>query len=91
MEFRKEQLSLQGDCCFWCDKAFGSRVFVRGKKRVLRPEWDHLIPFSYNQNNAPHNFVAACQICNNWKAALMFPTVQECREFLQIRWVEFLE
>lgn len=33
LSFRREQLALQSDCCFWCDRPFRSSVRERG-------DWD---------------------------------------------------
>lgn len=88
LAFQKEQLALQEHCCFWCLKAFYSSVVVRRKRSLLVVEWDHMVPYSYNQNNAPHNFVAACQFCNRWKSARIFRNTEEGRDFVERKWIE---
>lgn len=85
--FQREQLALQDWACFWCLKTFGSRVTIRYRTRTLQPVWDHVIPFSLSQNNAPHNFVASCQVCNGWKSAMLFPTVEAGRDYLAQKWI----
>lgn len=80
---REDILKQQGNCCAYCDRRFGARVAHRRRKETLRPCWDHLVPFSYAQNNDGRNFVAACQICNGRKAAMMFQTMEEARVYLQ--------
>jgi 5-methylcytosine-specific restriction endonuclease McrA len=46
---------------------------------ILKVNWDHVVPFSYSQNNYAYNFVAACQICNGIKGSQMFKTLEEAR------------
>lgn len=86
MPFQKEQLHLQKNSCFWCFRDFGSDLVFKGRYLVLAPHWDHVIPFCISQNNAPHNFVAACQPCNQWKGSKMFKTVEEARSYLGSKW-----
>jgi len=75
-------LDLQENRCLYCQKRLGSAVIRKGKLTWLRVTWDHLVPFSYGQNNNAINLVAACQICNGIKGSLMFATVEEARAYI---------
>lgn len=82
-------LSEQSNVCLYCEMRFGRSVWsAAGKEIVLRVEWDHLIPFSYAQNNKVGNFCAACHICNRLKGALMFQTLEEARIHVTQKWEE---
>ncbi len=56
------------------------------KAVTLRLNWDHLVPWSYSQNNNTDNFVAACNYCNRWKGAIVFRDVAEAQIFLLHEW-----
>ncbi len=45
--------------------------------------FDHLVPYSYSQNNYPYDFVAACRLCNRIKCNLMFIPIEEARTFIR--------
>lgn len=70
----------QKQSCFYCGRSFGSAVFRNGNIILLRLEWDHFVPFSYTL--ARQNFVAACHICNQIKASMVFETPEEAREYV---------
>lgn len=80
------QLCAQDDRCFYCRNRFGELIQVYDRPVKLRPCWDHLVPYSYSQNNHTYNFVAACQLCNGIKAAKMFDTVEEAVEYVAAGW-----
>ncbi len=84
---RKQELrELQGGCCFYCGRRFGSYVY-RGFKLVwLRVHFDHVVAYAYSRNNYPDNYVAACHICNGLKGSKMFETVDEAKAYLLQRW-----
>jgi len=85
---KKRILRNQKHCCFWCGRRFRNIVWRGQHKIILRTEWDHVVPFSYSRNNRESNFVASCQICNGYKGALIFNAVEECRDYIKIRWEE---
>lgn len=76
-------LEEQGNKCFYCGDEFESWRKVDGQARCVKLQWDHLLPFSYNGNNA--NFVAACAECNQAKKARIFATVQEAKNFCRLK------
>lgn len=79
-------LTEQSNRCFYCDKTFGSTVLRinKHKEKVIniRPQFDHIIPFVYNQNNDKLNYVAACQICNGIKSDLMFNDLDAAKIYI---------
>lgn len=81
-EEKREILAAQGNRCMYCERSFGSPVIRKGRLVWLRVTWDHLVPFSYGQNNYRYNFVAACQICNGLKGSMMFATIEEARTYI---------
>ena len=79
---RRKILQEQGNCCLYCTLPFGSKV-LRGTKVVkLQLHWDHLVPYSYSQNNLGSNFVAACHVCNNIKSDKCFNSLEEAKQFI---------
>lgn len=83
---RYEILRLQGHCCLYCDRTFGSTFVYRNRSTVLRLEWDHLVPWCHTQNNQPANYVAACHVCNGTKGDRIFATVDEVRVHVARKW-----
>jgi hypothetical protein len=84
---QKAILEAQDYRCLYCERRFGD-VAPRGKQRgitTLRIVWDHMVPYSYNQNNGPDNFAAACQQCNAVKLDKMFQTIEEARVYVQTK------
>ena len=87
----KEQiLDRQGYKCYWCDRKFETIYFRYNSIRRLLPNWDHVIPYSYNYSNADENFVAACSICNSFKSSHIFKNDQQCKDYLKQRWDKHL-
>jgi len=81
-EEKREILLTQENRCLYCQQPFGSAVIRKEKLVWLKATWDHLVPFSYSQNNYRYNFVAACQICNGLKGSLIFATVEEAQTYV---------
>ena len=81
--------------CYWCEQKFGQALATkkrgRNKITILKPYYDHVIPFSYLQSNPIKNFVAACQFCNGWKHSKMFNSEAKCHVYLIKRWLLEIE
>lgn len=84
-EYRDMQLDRQDHRCFYCNAVFGDHGFRNGTEVTIKLTWDHQVPFAYSQDNRNLNFVAACQICNGTKSAMVFQTVDEAKAYLQLR------
>ena len=90
-------LKLQGNKCYWCNREFGSYLYLKSKLVRLIYHFDHVIPYAYTQTNYKHNFVAACQLCNEWKSSKIFYTdnihelIGEMRYFLAEKWGKLLD
>lgn len=89
-ETDKRRISeLQSGRCLYCDLPIGAEI-IRwsdpGHKRnglvVLRPQWDHFVPYSYSLRNPSANWVLACHVCNGIKTARMFDSVEKARELI---------
>lgn len=76
----------QGGRCLYCDLEIGTIVRRRSRDIMLRPEWDHFVPFSYSRANNRQNWVLACHICNNIKGPRLFTTVVEVQDYVLARW-----
>jgi hypothetical protein len=74
----------QGHRCFYCGLKFESVVERCGRYAALVINWDHVVPHSYQARNK--GFVAACQICNGIKGAMMFEMAEEARRYIASRW-----
>ena len=80
---RQAILESQGYRCLYCQRLLNSWATRKGKPCYLRLEWDHAVPFSYQQNNTVENFAAACHLCNQKKAAFLFATIEEIRVYVE--------
>lgn len=82
MELQRQILTGQNDRCFYCGRMFGATVYRKHKETRLKLNWDHLTPYSYQNDNTTRNFVAACNICNSLKSNLMFQTLEEAQNYI---------
>ena len=78
----QRQVDLQGNKCFWCGRAFGTRFQSHRDPVTLNPRGDHFIPFSFCYSTKKNNLVATCQICNAVKGNRIFQTEQDCRDYV---------
>lgn len=85
---RWAQLEAQDWRCFYCERGFGAKVWRGSNFIELRVEWDHMVPYSFNQNNGASNFVAACRVCNALKSDRMFQSVDAAKVYLNAAWKE---
>jgi len=85
---RNAILYSQDNRCFYCDKRFGSIVYLNYRRFVLTINWDHVVPYSYSADSTVRNIVAACRFCNSWKSNMMFSSVDDVRIFVHGKWEE---
>jgi len=78
----------QNGRCFWCGRRFFIPYYKNKKICFLKPNYDHAIPFSYEQSNRDENWVASCSVCNLYKTNMLFKTVEEVRQHLERRWAK---
>ena len=83
---RLKILEVQENCCFWCNKRFDSHIIYHCKRQRVSLCWDHVIPYCFDQNSEPINFVASCKFCNAWKSAKIFRDIEEVRIYVNERW-----
>ncbi len=84
----KQRLAIrdeQDDKCLYCDQSIGSLVLRRGHAVMLRPHYDHFIPFSFSSANRMANWVLACHVCNLIKHCMVFGTVAEAQRYVRAR------
>ncbi len=82
---QKEILAKQGNRCIYCSAVFGSEIIRRNKNITICLAWEHLIPYSYSQNNSDSNFLASCQICNGIKSSKIFNSIDEAKSYIMKR------
>lgn len=82
----RQILESQQHKCLYCDKQFGSLVWVKNVRKRLRHVWDHRIPFAFLRGNPKSNWVASCQVCNGWKSDLLFNNLEEIRVYVAVKW-----
>lgn len=83
---KQDQIDVQENKCFYCNRSFGTTVFRKNKPVRLRVHYDHLVPYAYTQDNTKENFVAACHVCNVIKSSLVFQTVEEAQIYILDKW-----
>ena len=76
-----EILRDQDHRCYWCGRMFGWRAHhaASGDSRILRPHWDHFIPFAFTGSCDDLEFVASCWLCNAYKGDHFFDDEHQCR------------
>ena len=90
VEIRKKLLEIQKNKCYWCERKFDTPYIKNGRFKYLKIHWDHKIPFSYEQANRDENWVASCNICNQFKYNFMFKYEKDCKRYLLKKWDEYL-
>lgn len=85
---RRECLERQNNRCLYCEREFGTVVFRGLRKRVLKINWDHVVPWAYSQDNRDANFVAACCVCNGLKSSTLYPSLESAQVDLRHKWTE---
>lgn len=83
---RERLLDEYNHSCAYCEQRFDSIVEYHKKQKLLRVEWDHQVPWIYNQDNRISNFLPTCQFCNGWKSDKMFRTIEEVMIYVQTKW-----
>lgn len=69
----------QGYKCLYCEIPIATRIWRRNREIMLRPHWDHFVPYAYSQRNPSANWVLACHVCNHIKTARIFADVESAR------------
>jgi hypothetical protein len=75
----------QRNRCLYCEHVIGTVVERRGKPVILRPNYDHFVPFAYSRRNPRDGFALACHLCNGIKSCKIFTTIMEAQEFIRAR------
>jgi 5-methylcytosine-specific restriction endonuclease McrA len=73
----------QHNRCLYCDHAIGTAIERRGKAVILRPQYDHFVPYAYSRRNPRDNWVLACHVCNGIKSCRMFSTVADAQRLIR--------
>ena len=81
---QRELAETQENRCFYCKRLIGDFYIYRGKTRQLKRHWDHLLPYCFARDNQDTNFVLACNICNSIKSDLVFKTLEDSSEYIDI-------
>ena len=72
--------------CPYCDLPYGTVVMRRGRGEVVQtPTGDHFVPHAWSRQVDEGNLVACCQVCNQLKNDLIFPTVAEAWRYISQR------
>lgn len=80
---RKNILLRQRNLCIYCGIQFGEWIIHKNKPYYIKPNWDHVVPYSYCFNNSDKNFVASCFVCNGIKSDKIFDTFQQTVLYVQ--------
>jgi len=80
--FQRAQLLRQDGECLYCEMNLDGVVFRNGTPRMIQTHWDHIIPYSYSQNNKEINFVASCHVCNGIKSNKVFQDLEDARTYI---------
>lgn len=76
-------LEQQDNRCLYCGHEFGTLVIRKHNEWTwLEVNWDHMIPYVYCLANPDDNWAASCQLCNGYKAALLFDSILAIRAYI---------
>jgi len=90
-EIKREILEQQQGKCYWCNREFDLPYWRSSKIRYLKVNWDHKIPFAFEQRSRDNNWVASCEICNKSKYNHLFENDDECKEYVNNKWDNYLK
>jgi len=85
-DIKKKLIKDQGDRCFWCGRMIGKRYQKGNRIMFLKRNYDHAVPYSRLYRNGRDNWRLACNVCNRWKASIVFTNEHDCSEYLQKKW-----
>lgn len=71
--------------CAYCLLPFGTVVFHAGHEFTQKPVGDHFVPYAFGKRTTVDNLVAACQVCNSIKRALMFESMAHAQRMILAR------
>lgn len=85
---RRRVTEKQAGRCLYCELPIGIEVWRQRPPHsrlssgvvLLKPHYDHFVPYSYSLRNAASNWALACHVCNLIKTARMFDTVEQARD-----------
>jgi hypothetical protein len=73
--------------CFYCNQAFWTRATWGSHSVVLKPVIDHVVPVRSGVSDlVEHNYVRCCQMCNGFKGARVFESIEEIRGHVAVAW-----
>ena len=86
-KLKKVLLEQQQNCCYYCYQEMGKACYFKKKVIALRPELDHVLPYSYKQDNSNSNIVVACQVCNSVKGSKVFDSMDMLVAYIHVVWL----
>jgi len=85
-DIKKRLIEDQDDKCFWCEREIGQPYYKSSKVRYLKRNYDHAVPYARSGRNTRDNWRLSCDVCNRWKASLVFDNEYDCSEYLKRKW-----
>lgn len=82
---QKEIKEKQFNKCIYCGVYFGTPYLYKNKIRRTKINYDHLLPFSFLQDNPDDNWVDSCNICNGIKSNIIFDSMQDVIHHIMCR------
>ena len=81
-------LKQQENKCIYCDYEIGSLIWSTTSHKYIKTtvNFDHFVPWSYDNNNKIKNIVASCNICNALKTNYHFESIEKAKSFILERW-----
>ena len=76
----------QNHRCYWCGRRMGTPYYKGESLRYLRPNYDHKVPFAYEQRNRDENWCLSCNVCNQFKSSKLFKDEEACKEYVRGKW-----
>ena len=84
---RKRIRDAQHNRCIYCGVDLDGWEWNERRQQYakVQVQYDHFVPYSYEQASEPPNIVAACRRCNGIKSNLMFKTLKEAIVYVQTK------
>ena len=83
VEQKNRIIKSQDNKCYYCGEDLKRLYFRKGKIKLTKINFDHVIPFSFSHING--EMVASCNLCNSIKHDKIFKNIDDIKVYIANR------
>ena len=79
-------LKEQSHRCFYCRCDLENSWYITRKAKrpkKIKIHFDHVVPWTYSEDDSVVNMVATCNLCNSYKGTRVFNSLKQLKEYLK--------